>query len=227
MSESILKQLDSFFNKFKEIGFKKGEVFLRAEDVPSGVYFLKKGYVRMYAVSRDGNEMSLNIYKPGSYFPVIWALGDLQNRYYFESMTDVTVCRAPKDKFIKFLEDNSEVLMELTKRLSVGLGGLSSQIEYLFFGSACNRVSAVILVAAKRFGKTEEKGEIFINLKLTHQEIANLAGLARETASVEIKNLENDGIISFEKRHIVVEAFKKLEERSLIEGVDINSPAIG
>jgi CRP/FNR family transcriptional regulator len=227
MSGLALKQLNSFFSKFREISFKKGELLLNAGDEPQGVYYLKQGYVRMYAVSKDGKELSLNIYKPGSYFPVIWALGNMQNRYYFEAKTDLTVCRVPKDKFIDFLEGNHKVLMELVTRLSVGLGGISGQMEYMFFGSACNRISSVILIAAKRFGKKENKGEIFIDLQLTHQDIADLAGLARETASVEIKKLERLKIIFFRKRHIVVRNFKKLEERSLIESIDVSSSGVG
>jgi hypothetical protein len=49
---------------------------------------------------------------------------------------------------------------------------------------------------------------------MTHQGIAGLSGLSRETTSLEMKKFEREGIISKEKRFIVVNKMRKLKPNS-------------
>ena len=45
------KEIGEFFEVYPTLNFKKKETILRAGDTPSGVYFLKKGYARLYSLS--------------------------------------------------------------------------------------------------------------------------------------------------------------------------------
>src|SRR3989304_7730686 len=108
MDNSFAKKIDDFFSGYKLIHYKKGEVIMRPDDSPQGVYFLKKGYVKFYSVSQEGYELTLNIFKPGSYFPMLWAIGDIPNMYIFEAMMDAEVLRAPKKDLVDFIKSEPE-----------------------------------------------------------------------------------------------------------------------
>jgi CRP-like cAMP-binding protein len=67
---------------------------------------------------------------------------------------------------------------------------------------------------------------VVIILPLTHQEIANLAGLTRETTSVEMKRLENDGFIGHQKHLLVVNNLSELEEELEIRAAEESYPYV-
>ena len=81
-----------------------------------------------------------------------------------------------------------------------------------------------IKTSAKRFGKVEADGEITIMLPLTHQDIADIAGISRETASLAINKLEKKKIITYKKRLIAIKNIETLEEELGLSKKEIKVP---
>lgn len=210
-----MEKLDNFFSGFKNISFKKGEAILRADNEPHGVLYLKKGYVRLYSLSKDAQELTLIIFKPEDFFPMMWAINATPNTYYLEAMTAVEIYQAPREQFLNFIKNNSEVLFAITSRILTRLGGVLSRMEYAIFGNARNKVAAIILICAERFG-TYDKENIIIQVPLTHQDIANLIGVARETVSIEMEKLQKKGLIEHIGKYLVVKNRQKLEGESVL-----------
>jgi len=205
--------LDFLFAESRPIFYKRKEVILRPEDVPSGVFILKKGFVRLYTISESGEELTLVIFKSGDFFPILWAISGAPSVQYLEAMTDVEVGRVPKEKFVEFLKNNPEVEFEVLSKVSVRLEGLLERIEYLVFGSAYQKIASILVICGERFGEKKDS-KILIKLILTHRDIANLVGLTRETTSLEIKKLERKGIISHQGRLILIKNIKKLQKEA-------------
>lgn len=209
LKSDMIEKIEHFFYQFQKYTYKKGELILQPEHNPIGAYYLSKGYVREYGISPSGNEISLHIFFPQSYFPMMWVISDIPNRYYYEALTDIEVYSAPKEDILTFLENNSDVLLNLTQRLFLGLDKLTARLEYVSSGKAYDKVVSILLYLARHFG--EEKGKkIIINYKFTHRDIGSFAGLSRETTSREWEKLEKKGIIRYEKQFIVIEDQQKL-----------------
>lgn len=223
MATEVLGKLDDFFTKHRLLFYKKGETIIREDDEPSGVYYLKSGFVRLGSVFSNGGELTLNIFKPGSFFPMMWAIGEVQNSYFCQAMSEVKVYKAPRLEVIKFVKINQDVLFDLTRRVLIGMDGLLVNVQYLLFGNSYNRIAAAILLSVKRFGGKIKDGQIMINLELTHQDIANLAGVTRETASIAIGQLKKRGVISRVKKNFIVNNIEELEKE--ISVID-NNPEI-
>src|SRR3989344_193941 len=145
--------------------YKKGETILRSDDNPQGVYYIKKGFVKMDSIFENGREITLNIFKPGAYFPMTWAVG-----------------------------------------------GILQNIEFILCGDAYHRVLGAVFLSAKRFGEVKGNGKITIKIPLTHQDIANIAGMSRETATLAIKRLRKKKIITYKKRLIFIANIKIFEK---------------
>lgn len=211
MDEKIKQKLESFFSQFKHLTFKKGEILIRANDDPQGIFYLKKGTVKQYSISKDGEEQTLTLYKPISYFPMMWAINNTQNTYYFEALTEVEVYRAPKEEVLAFIKKEPDVLYDLTSRIYSGMHGLLSRMEYLLFNSAYNKILFTLINNATRFGeKNAKNGEI--RLKMTHKDIAAFSGLTKETISREIKKLEEKNLIKNTNQLLFFENMNRLEE---------------
>lgn len=214
--ESASQKLEAFFRQRKLFHYKRGDSILHAGDEPPGVFYLKRGFVKLSSVSKDGEELTLIIFKPEDFFPMMWAVTEIPNAYYLEAMTTVELCRASREEFIKFIKEHNDVLFDLMGRILVRLGGLLSRMEYLTFGNAHQKVASIIHICSERFGgRVGENVEI--QVPLTHRDIADLVGVTRETASIEIKKLERKGLIAFRGRHLVVRDLPNLRQESLVE----------
>lgn len=208
-------KLDNFFSSYKKIFFKKGETIIRPEEEPQNIYYLLKGYVRLYTLSKNAQELTFIIYKPGDFFPLIPAIVNTASHYYTEALTPLELYQTPAEDFRNFIKKNSDVLYEVSNRILIRLGGVFTRMEYALFGNAQNKVASIILICAERFGRKENKG-ILIEVPLTHQDIANLLGVARETVSIEMKKLENSGLIDYEAKHLLVRDIYGLKSKSAL-----------
>ncbi len=218
MEQQIYEKLNKFFSGFKKLSFKKGQLILRAGDKPPGIFYLKKGYTRLYSLSKDAQELTLIIFKAGNIFPLMWTMNDAPNTYYLEAITAVELHQAPKEEFLKFIKNDNEVLFELTRRILMRFGGVLNRMEYAIFGHARSKVASIILICAERFGIKDKQG-IIIQVPLTHQDIANLIGVARETVSIEMEKLQKKGFINHQGKYLIIKNIQKLKEECALESI--------
>src|SRR3989344_6135121 len=113
MDTNISAKIDAFFTQFKHQVYKKGELLIRADDDPSGIFHLKSGYVKKYCISKKGDELIVNVFKPISFFPMSWVINNTPNDYFYEAMTEADIWRAPKEEVLKFIKAEPDVLYDL------------------------------------------------------------------------------------------------------------------
>lgn len=209
MNTNKTQGFEIFYKQFTTRSYKKGEMLIRADDDPQGIFYLSKGYVRQYTISKTGFELTLHILKPISYFPMVWAINGTPNVYYFEALTPVEVGRAPRDQVVNFIKDKPPVIFELMSELLEDYAETLTRVEHLVFSDAYRRVISILLYIAKHFGEKTDKG-IIVYHRFTQQDIATLVGVARETASNEMSKLEKKGLIKYVDHSMLFEDVKKL-----------------
>lgn len=209
MDEVVTKKVENFFSSFKIRAHKKGEILIRAYDNPKGIIYLVDGLVKMYSISKNGDEFVLNVFKPFSFFPMSWIVSNSKNHYFYETMAPSKTRLAPTQKVNEFIKSNPDVLFDLLKRVFIGIEGLLIKMAYAMSGEAYSRLIAELLTEAKRFGK--KNGRIY-ELKISESDLATEVGLARETVSREIKLLKNKGLIKVKNKKLTIINIGKLEE---------------
>lgn len=200
-NDTVSQKLNSFFDKFPNTNFKKGEVLISSGTDPSGIFLLKSGFVRQYLFTKSGSELTMHFFKPGSAFPLFWAINDLPNNYNYQTLDNIEVQIAPKDKFLEFIRSDLEILFDLTSRLLFGLEGLLTRVESLASRGAKTRTIGIILFLGKHFGMTDGN-KLSLTYPFTHEDISNLTGLTRETTSRELENLTKKRLILI-KNHLI------------------------
>jgi len=216
MDKLIEQKLSSFFEKWRLLTYKKGEMIYRPGEVFNEVGFVKSGYVRLYVTTKEGKEITFNLFKPVFYLSLGYAKSGEENRYFFEAVTETEIWRAPKKETVEFIEGDRQIANWLNDKLLHKLGESLMTIETVNSGGSYNKIAAIILSLAKSFGRKRD-GEMVIDFETTHRVIASLAGVTRETASVQIKKLENEGLIRQTRDGLVVVNSEKLKERSAVE----------
>lgn len=206
-----LSKIDLFFKSAQLMQYKKRNLILNARDSSLSVFYIKSGYLRVYRISEQGEELTLTILKPGDFFPLTYGISDINNAYYIEAITKVELWKTSQENFVSFIKENPDVLYELTTRILVKFDGVLTRIEYMVFCNAYIKVATTLLVCAKKFG--EQQGEdIIVQVPLTHHDIATLAGITRETTSLEMKKLEKQGYLAKTGRLFLIKNIKQLEQ---------------
>lgn len=129
MDSDIIKKLDNFFLPYQKRQYSKGDIFINTNENPSGVFYLADGIARQYWISSEGSETTLNLYKPHTFFPMSWAIGNVENKHFFQAMTNIVVHIAPREDVIAFLKKETYVMYNLLQRMYIGLDGLWMHME--------------------------------------------------------------------------------------------------
>lgn len=169
-----------------------------AGDELSNVYYVKSGYIKMYNVTDNGEQRILLIF-PTQYafpiFPGIMTNPDYRLQYFYQAMTDVELYKLPVPEFSRLVGSNpdaAKLVLEYTTELSTVVIRRLGIIENR---DANSKIASLLPYLVKVCGSEVKPGVYKLDLKITHQDIAYLTGLTRETISKEIKKMELEGIV--------------------------------
>lgn len=200
-------KLESFFCQFRKKTLKKNE----SVETENHIVFIQSGLVKMYVISLNGEELTLNLFKPGSFFPMLNVFSENTEQYQYIALEETNICIAPKEELEQFLKKEPEIVWDLLHRVYKGMDGLLQRMIQFMSGDAYTKTVVQLILLGKRFGKLEENS-LRISIPMTHLELSSHAGISRETVSRIMKNLENDGLIKNERSSITIEDLSKLEE---------------
>jgi CRP/FNR family transcriptional regulator len=88
-------------------------------------------------------------------------------------------------------------------------------MELLKLGSACQNVAYIIDLCARQFG-VKTGNAITIDLPLAHKDIASMVGITRETVSLEMKKLEQLGLITYKRNSITIKDIDLFKRKTQI-----------
>jgi len=202
MEIKLEQKLKNYFANRKTTKYKKGELILKPGKVPNYVGFIKSGYVRVYSVAENGQEITRQFFKPIFYFTLMCAASGLKNRYFFEALTPVEIYQSPVSEMIGYISKNPVVFKAVIKNILTAFFDTIDQLGYLLSGSAYNKVAGTIVSLSNRSkpGGTYSQ----IDFGITHKLIASLTGLTRETVTLQMIKLEKEGLIKNSHRKVIV-----------------------
>jgi len=209
-----LEKIKVFFKQFKPLSLKKGAMIIQSfEDAPEHVFFLEKGLVRMYCISPEGEQLTLHVFSPQSYFPVMISFTHGANTHYFEAMTPVVLRRAPQQRIMQLLSNQPDLLFSLTSRIFAALEGYATRIKQLVFKDSYQKTAAILGYLSEKFG--EHKGNSYtLSPLFTHEHIASWAGMTRVSVSKAMGRLRKKGIIDYSGKSLVILDHLKVMQES-------------
>lgn len=210
--------LSAFFKKYAKRPprqIRKGTVLFNPGDPLQGVYFIEKGFIKLYEVSEDGKETIIYLTGPGNMLSLRAIIAKEQTAHqYTEAITDVTLYTMTMPELFTVLCEHPEHLVDLLHVLIDRLNHAERRVEGFVAGDVTSRVANFLYDAAIRFGQKE--GEtVFFPVGLTHQRIADFVGSFRETVTVALNRLQKEGLVKLSRGKIAILDLEKLHERSL------------
>lgn len=191
--------------------FESQTILFQEGDRGEAVYIMVSGLVKLSKVDLGGYEKTLAILQTPEFFGEMALLSDDARNATALTLSDMEAYLLFQDDFNKLLQTYPSITLNLTTTLAQRLQGTNDEAQILSYKDAQGRV-AFVLLRLYRSGVIDlsENGEAFV--KLTHQDLANLAGTSRETVTRALKVLEKEGVIETRPKEIIVTDVQGLEE---------------
>ena len=207
LSEEELSKISEQIT-FKE--FKKNQVILREEETSEYMYMILSGKVKVMQINEEGKETILAFHNPGDFFGELSLIDGKTAPATVVATENSGVALINKKDFFSMLLGQGKVMMRLLNILSTRLREAYDRIQILSFSNAAQRLKMLFIMLAEMYGQKTEKG-IRLEIKLTHQNIADMTGIARETVTRIINKAqkENDIILEGKVIYLNPEYLKK------------------
>jgi CRP/FNR family transcriptional regulator len=202
MSDQVaLNYLHAFLERHPTQRFKKKEIIVFQGEAPRTAFVVKSGTVKTYNLSVSGDEKPVAFYQADSIFPAAWVYGKTTSSpYYYEAFTpEVELYAIDRQEFVSFIKKRPELLYQELERLLAEQVGSSVRLNALQHSRARDKLIYTLHYLALSHGKPGGQRKIVLTLDLTHQDLANLTGLTRETAATELNKLKKLGVIDYGK----------------------------
>lgn len=197
-------ELDGIRKLIFEKTFERGEMILIEGESAEALYFVASGVVRVFKTSIEGKEQILNMVRPRESFNDVPIFDGDPNPASAQAMGPVGLYGIRRSNVEAVLRDHPQVALNVIKVLAARVRDLVSLVEDLSFRHVIGRVAKILL---------EHAGDGTAPLpRLTQQEMAAMAGTAREVVGRSLKALEEEGAIRLDRHRIVITDKEALRE---------------
>jgi len=188
--------------------FEKGETIFQEAAAPKGIFCIEKGKVKVSQLGLDGKDQILHLAKDGD---VMGYRATLSGDIYSCSATAIEqshICFIPKDVFISLVEKNSKLALQIIHLFSKELKKIETNLTKITQRPVKERIAQSLLLLKNKYGV--EADEATINITIKREEIANMAGTTRETATRVLYHLQENNVIELLGKKIKIINFKIL-----------------
>jgi len=208
-SDLGLAELESIRKLVFEKTADRAEMVLLEGESAANLYFVASGVVKVFKTSTEGKEQILSIVRPGESFNDVPIFDGGPNPASVRAMGPVLLYGIKKNDMEAVLRDHPQIALNVIRVLAGRVRHLVSLVEDLSFKHVIGRVAKILF---EHIG-----GEMGRAPRLTQQEMASMAGTAREVVGRSLKTLEGEGAIKLDRHRIIItdkEALQKIMEVS-------------
>lgn len=198
-----------FLQKYHTRKFEKGEIILVQGETPDCTYVIKKGVVKTYNLTSQGEEKPLGFDTSGDIFPIAWVFGQTNPvNYYYEAFTDCELYCLPREDYKAFISKSISRLYSALEDMVAKHTLYQLRVNALEQSKAALKVLNTIHFLCLSYGSEIKKNTVKIEVPLTQQDLANFMGLTRETTGIELKKLQRTGVLTYKRQNYIVRTDK-------------------
>lgn len=215
-SARVGQTFEQFLEAYPSKVFEKGQLILLKDEVPKGIYIIESGFIKTYSIGPNGEERIISIDAKNEDIPIGYASGLVtRSQYFYEAYSKCAIRIVPIDAYVEHLSQNIKSLLRRHVRLTKLLLSTLARVEALEQPKANDKVVHILLNMAERMGAGSKTNTSSLKLSVTQQEIADSAGLTRETAGHVLKKLEIRKLVQHSRQNytLYMGKLKKYLER--------------
>ena len=163
--------------------YPRGAVLFVQGQLPRGIFVLCKGSVKLAINSPSDGAVIVKLAEPGEVLGLSAAISGKPHEVMAETIDPCQVNFVKRDDFLRFLKDDVEVCFKVAEQLSEKYHKACKEVRWLGLPHSAAEKLAKLLLEWSSKNRGSAKAEARLKLRLSHEEIAQMAGLSRETVS--------------------------------------------
>jgi len=175
---------------------QKGKVFYRPGETGEVLFLLKSGRVQLYRLSPDGKKLILDTLGPGAIFGEMSLVGQRMYNTFAEAVEDCLICVMSRADVERLVIDQPKVGLRILEIVGRRLREAETRLEDMAFKAVPARMASLLVRLANERGKVIEG--------ITHQELAEMIGTYRETATQTLNDFKARGLIDIGRKRIII-----------------------
>lgn len=178
-----------------EMTCERGRIIYIPGESREVLYLLKKGVVNLYRLSPEGKKLIIAHLPAGTFFGEMSLLGQGMYDSFAEAAEPSVLCAMSRADVERLLLTKPIVALRVLQVVGRRLLNAQAVLEDLAFKSVGARLAALLLRLAEEQQSSTITG-------LTHQDLAEMAGTFRETATLALNELKAQGLIGLGRTRI-------------------------
>jgi CRP-like cAMP-binding protein len=193
--------LTTLWSDFYEANYDKETVIFYERDLPEDIgakiYFVLQGCVKLVKYSSDGESTIVRLCSPGEFFGATGVLTNSPMPYSAEALTDTTVMSIEKGRYLRAVERFPQIALNMMTALGQLLW-FNYETHNQVVKKTDARVSKILLYHYRRDGYMDTPEGKQLNMRLPHDYIASMTGIAYEESVRIVSRLKkNYGCIQY------------------------------
>lgn len=199
----IPKELYCYFEKVGvSIRYQKNDIIYMQDEAATNLYLIKKGRVRVYYISKDGSEITLEIVENGRIVGESSFLQQSKRPTTVSAINDVELISCSLDDMYPYLSQSKELTLLLFQLLSNTCNHLSNLLNQYYFYDRYEKVANFLVQQTATANKDKDISEDCI--PYSHEEIGSFIGLNRVTVTKILNHFKSLGYIELKYKKVVI-----------------------
>jgi len=183
--------------------FQRGDPIYLPADQADGMLLLASGRAKICNFTGDGKQAILGFIEPGELFGELGVFGSGRREEYAEAAEKSFVLLIPAGDVFRLMEQYPSLSLAVTKLIGFRRLRIERRLKNLLFRSNRERLTHLLVEFSDQYGRRCPDG-IELTIKLSHQDLANIIGSTRETVTVVLGELQNEGLVKLGRRKIII-----------------------
>lgn len=196
------KELQEIGKKLIIKDYDRNETILYEEDTNQFMYIILSGKVKVIKTTGEGKEVILAMHQSGDFFGEVSLINGKTTPASVVAMEDSQVAIISKKEFYSILFSQHKVLKNLLEILSLRLRTAWDTIKLLTFNNATQRLRMLFFMLSEEHGRETDEG-ILLDIRFSHQEMADMTGMTRETVTRVIDKWQREGEITILENKVI------------------------
>lgn len=191
--------------------YHKSEIIYQPGDVDNSVYYIRSGKVKLAYLDESGRKLTLTILGENELFGEMALIGERRRNLLAQALQETSLYEIEQRRFLELIEHKPELALDVIALFGRRTREIERKLEDLVFKDISTRLSRQLLKLVQEHGQETQEG-IQIDFKITHKELADLIGSARENTTSALNRLAKEGILDKKRYRIIVKDEARLKQ---------------
>lgn len=183
-------------------------------DQGQAVFLVAEGRVKIFHLTPDGKQSILAFVNTGELFGELALLDSGPRDEFAETIERSTIVLIPRDALDGLLQQRPDLALGITKLIGLRRRRIERRLKNLLYLPSRDRLCFLLLELAEQYGvgrpDSRDGPAVELSIRLSHQDLANLIGSTRETITVLLGELQQEGLLAVGRKSMRINDLPRL-----------------